>query len=209
MSNKSLDLSPDQFAELLNRSSELVLKKHSNLEGQKAFHDFSPKEIESWFDESLPQEGMSDMELLDFVDEKKLLNTATNNLGPYMYAYVMAGGSQMSIVGDTLAATINQNVGKWHLAPAISELEKRVIQWAGEMMNFSPSATGVLVSGGSAANLTGLTVARNIFFEKSDIRKKGLFGLKPFTAYASSEVHSCVDKSLDELGNRNRSFKKN
>ncbi|MEP1093756.1 MAG: pyridoxal-dependent decarboxylase [Cyclobacteriaceae bacterium] len=199
MSNKSLDLAPAQFAELLNKSSELVLNKFSNLEEQKAFHDFSPKEIESWFAEPLPQEGMDDMELLDFVKEK-VLDTATNNLGPYMYAYVMAGGSQMSIVGDTLAATINQNVGKWHLAPAISELEKRVIQWAGEMMDFSSHATGVLVSGGSAANLTGLTVARNIFFEKNDVRKKGLFGLKPFTAYASSEVHSCVDKSLDELG---------
>lgn len=199
MSNKSLDLAPAQFAELLNKSSELVLNKFSNLEEQKAFHDFSPKEIESWFDESLPQEGMDDMELLDFVKEK-ILDTATNNLGPYMYAYVMAGGSQMSIVGDTLASTINQNVGKWHLAPAISELEKRVIQWTGEMMDFSPHATGVLVSGGSAANLTGLTVARNIFFEKNDVRKKGLFGLKPFTTYASSEVHSCVDKSLDELG---------
>ncbi|MEP5613894.1 MAG: pyridoxal-dependent decarboxylase [Cyclobacteriaceae bacterium] len=199
MSNKSLDLTPAHFAELLNKSSELVLDKFSNLEEQKAYHDFPPQEVESWFDESLPEEGMNDMELLDFVKEK-VLDTATNNLGPYMYAYVMAGGSQMSIIGDTLAATINQNVGKWHLAPAISELEKRVIQWAGEMMNFSSHATGVLVSGGSAANLTGLTVARNIFFEKNDVRKKGLFGMKPITSYSSSEVHSCVDKSLDELG---------
>jgi glutamate/tyrosine decarboxylase-like PLP-dependent enzyme len=56
------------------------------------------------------------------------------------------------------------------------------------------------VSGGSAANLAGLTVARNIFFEKLDIRKNGLFGVKPFTVYASKEVHGCVDKSLEQLG---------
>ncbi len=197
--NNSLDLTPEAFADLLDKSSELVLSKFSDLENQKAFHNYPQQEIESWFDEPLPQDGMDDQELLELVKEK-VLDTATNNLGPYMYAYVMAGGSQMSIIADKLTSTINQNVGKWHLAPAISEIEKRVIQWAGEMMNYDQNAKGVLVSGGSAANLTGLTVARNVFFEKNEVRKKGLFGLNPFTAYASSEVHSCVDKSMDELG---------
>ncbi len=199
MTDNSLDLDSKAFARLLDRSSELVLNKFSNLESQKAFHDFPQKEIEHWFDEPLPKNGIDDFELLNFVKEK-VLDTATNNLGPYMYAYVMAGGSQMSIIADKLASTINQNVGKWHLAPALSEIEKRVVQWAGQMMYYSSDAKGVLVSGGSAANLTGLTVARNVFFEKEEIRKKGLFGLKPFTAYASTEIHSCIDKSIDELG---------
>ena len=117
-----------------------------------------------------------------------------------MYAYVMAGGSQMSIIAEKLTATINQNVGKWHLSPAASEIEKRVIQWTGELTSFGKNIGGVMVSGGSAANLTGLTVARNIYFEKHNIRKKGLFGMKPFTVYTSCEVHGCVDKSLDQLG---------
>ncbi len=197
--NDSLDLSREAFSDLLNKSSELILQKFSNLEEQKAYHYYPQKEIESWLDEPLPTDGMDDMELLQFVKEK-VLDTATNNLGPYLYAYVHAGGTQMSIVADQLASTINQNTGKWHLSPVLSEMEKRVIQWAGQMIHYSSDPGGVLVSGGSAANLTGLTVARNIFFEKEEVRKKGLFGLKPFTAYASSEVHSCVDKSLDELG---------
>ena len=99
-----------------------------------------------------------------------------------------------------LAATINQNVGKWHLAPAISEIEKRVIRWGAQFIGYDLDAGGVMVSGGSAANLTALTVARNIFFEKEDIRKKGVFGFKPFTVYASNEVHNCVDKSVELLG---------
>ena len=197
--NNSLDLTPDKFADLLDKSSALVLEKFSNPEEQKAFHYFPQKEIEGWFDEPLPQEGTNNFELLQFVKEK-VLDTATNNLGPYLYAYVHAGGTQMSIVAEKLASTINQNGGKWHLSPVISEMEKRVIQWAGDMIHYSSEAGGVLVSGGSAANLAGLTVARNVFFEKKEVRKKGLFGLKPFIAYASSEVHSCVDKSMDELG---------
>ena len=106
----------------------------------------------------------------------------------------------MAIIAEKLASTINQNQTKWHLAPALNEIEKRVIKWTAELLSFPKDAGGVLVSGGSAANLTGLTVARNIFFEKEDIRKKGLFGQKPFVVYASEEIHSCVDKSVDLLG---------
>ena len=106
----------------------------------------------------------------------------------------------MSIVAEQIAATINQNNTKWHLAPSMHEIEKRVIQWTSELMQLPAHKAGVMVSGGSAANLAGLQVARNIFFEKLDIRRKGLFGQKPFMVYASNEVHGCVDKSLDTLG---------
>jgi aromatic-L-amino-acid/L-tryptophan decarboxylase len=197
--NKSLDLPLNEFEALLKKSSDLVIDQLSDLESKKAYHYFPQKEIEEWFDESLPEEGINENRVLDQF-KTKVLDTATNNVGPYMYAYVMAGGSQMSIIAEKLTATINQNVGKWHLSPAASEIEKRVIQWAGEMTTFGKNIGGVMLSGGSAANLAGLTVARNVFFEKQDIRKKGLFGMRPFTVYASSEVHGCVDKSLDELG---------
>ena len=60
------------------------------------------------------------------------------------------------------------------------EIEKRVVQWGADMIGYNENVGGVLVSGGSAANLHGLTIARNIFFEKNDIRKKGLFKSKAF-----------------------------
>ena len=199
MANETLDLPQEEFKELLDKSTELVLNQFSNLDKQKAYHFNPQKDVESWFNEELPQEGMDSLELLDEV-QNKVLNTSTGNLGPHMYAYVMAGGTQMSIVAEKLATTINQNVGKWHLGPAINEIEKRIVQWIAQMMGIGNSVGGVLVSGGSAANLAGLTVARNIFFEKKAIRKKGLFGQKPFIVYASKEVHGCVDKSLEVLG---------
>ncbi len=197
--NNSLDFTPEHFEALLNKTSELVLNQHEDMEKKKAYHYFPQSEVESWFDEDLPQEGMPPEQVLDLFKEK-VMDTATNNLGPYMYAYVMAGGSQMSLLGEKLTATINQNVGKWHLGPSVSEIEKRVVQWAGELTTFGKKCGGVMVSGGSAANMAGLTVARNIFFEKHKIRETGLFGMNPFTVYASTEVHGCIDKSLEELG---------
>ncbi len=199
MAFSSLDFTEEQYEELLHKSSELVLNQFKTIHAQKGYHDHPQQEVERWFDEKIPEEGMDPSVLLDEV-ETKILNTATGNLGPHMYAYVMSGGNQMAIIAEKLATTINQNQTKWHLGPAMNEIEKRVIQWTAELLGFPLDAGGVLVSGGSAANLTGLTVGRNILFEKEGIRKTGLFGRKPFVVYASEEVHSCVDKSVELLG---------
>jgi glutamate/tyrosine decarboxylase-like PLP-dependent enzyme len=112
----------------------------------------------------------------------------------------MSGGNQISTVAELLLSTVNQNNTKWHLAPAMTEIEKRVIKWAAEMIDYTPNAGGAMVSGGSEANLAGLTVARNIFFKKFDIKRNGLFGMKPFMVYCSKETHNCTDKSLSLLG---------
>jgi glutamate/tyrosine decarboxylase-like PLP-dependent enzyme len=117
-----------------------------------------------------------------------------------MYAYVMSGGNQISTVAELIMSTVNQNNARWHLAPSMAEIEKRVINWASEMVDFAPKAGGSITSGGSEANLVGLTVARNIFFSKFDIKQNGLFGLKPFTVYCSVETHNCIDKSIALLG---------
>lgn len=196
---KSLDYSLNTFASLLQKSSDIIMDRYEDLDGAKAYAGLSPKEVEAWFNEPVPENGMDGEKLLDLVKEK-VIDTATLNIGPHMFAYVMAGGTQVSILADLLATSVNQNVGKWHLAPVMSELEKRVVQWGAQFTGYDQSAGGVLVSGGSAANLTGLTVARNVMLEKENVRQKGLFGLKPLTIYASQEVHGCIDKSVELLG---------
>lgn len=199
--NNSLDFSQDEFKRLLNQASDLVLKQFENLDQQRGYNSntHTQQEIEGWFNEPLPEQGITKEEVLQLVEEK-IVNKATGNLGPHMYAYVMAGGNQMAIIAEMIATTINQNGGKWHLSPSINEIEKRIAKWAAEMIGFTKNVGGVMVSGGSAANFSGLTVARNVFFEQQNIRSKGLFNQQPFTVYASSEVHNCVDKSIEALG---------
>jgi aromatic-L-amino-acid/L-tryptophan decarboxylase len=195
----TLDFTQEAYKAILDKSSDLVLKQFEGVLSLKGYHYFEQKEVESWFDEPLPKDGMAIEDLLDLVEEK-ILKTATGNLGPHMYGYVMSGGNQISIIADKLAATINQNVAKWHLSPAITEIDKRVVQWTAQMIGYGEQAGGFLGSSGSSANLDGLTVARNIFFERQDIRNKGLFGIKPFTVYCSEQTHNSIDKSIQLLG---------
>ncbi len=195
----SLDYSNEDFQSLLKKTTDLVLELYAKLDQQKGFHAFEQKEVASWFDEPLPLTGSDALDLLQVVKER-VIDTATGNLGTNMYAYVMAGGNQISTIADFLASSINQNATKWHLGPAMTEIEKRVVSWTAEMVGYTPEAGGVMVSGGSAATLTGLTVARNIFFRQYHVNKNGLFGMKPFTVYCSKETHSSTDKSVSLLG---------
>ncbi len=197
--NNTLDYTTEEFQEILEKTSSIILEQYANLPKQKGFNVSSQEEVESWFDEPLPYSGKDSFELLQEA-KTKVFDSATGNLGLNMYAYVMSGGNQMSTVADFLASTINQNNTKWHLAPAMAEIEIRVIKWAAEMIHFTPNAGGAMVSGGSEANLAGLTVARNIFFKQLNIKENGLFGIKPFTVYCSKETHNCTDKSITLLG---------
>lgn len=195
----SLDFELDEFKALLDKSTDLILKQYKTLEQQKGFHAIPQKKIEAWFNEAVPRHGIAPEEVFAFVEDK-IFATATGNLGPHMYGYVMSGGNQVGIIGDKLTAAINQNVTKWHLSPSMTEMDKRVIQWAAEITGFGENVGGFIGSSGSSANLDGLTVARNIFFEKNNLRKKGLFGHQPFIVYCSTETHNSIDKSIQLLG---------
>ena len=197
--HKSLDFSEEDFKLLMDETLEIITEEYANTQSQKGFHYFPQEVVESWFNEPLPITGMDAISLLKEA-KQKVIDTATGNLGVNMYAYVMAGGNQISTIADFLASTINQNNTKWHLAPAMAEIEKRVVKWAAEMINFTSDAGGAMVSAGSEATLAGLTVARNIYFKKEGIKENGLFGIKPFTVYCSKETHSCLDKSVIMLG---------
>jgi aromatic-L-amino-acid/L-tryptophan decarboxylase len=197
--NETLDFTPSVFQDILHKTTDIILEHYKKVDTIKGFNVKSQEEVAAWFDEPLPLEGMAIDPLFEEM-QHKIIDSATGNLGPNMYAYVMSGGNQMSTVAELIMSTVNQNNTKWHLAPAMTEIEKRVVSWTAEMINYTPEAGGAMVSGGSEANLAGLTVARNIFFKQLDIKKTGLFGQTPFTLYCSNETHNCIDKSVTLLG---------
>jgi len=67
------------------------------------------------------------------------------------------------------------------------------------MLGYPQSASGVLTTGGSAANLIGLTVACNAK-TKFDLRSDGWKVDDNMVMYASQEVHSSIQKSVELLG---------
>ena len=120
------------------------------------------------------------------------------NIHPRFWAWYMGNGTFLGALGDFMASIMNPNVvGAHHVANLV---EQQVIGWMRDMLGFPPDASGLLVSGGSMANFTGIAVARNTSCGY-DVRRLGVRAAPgPLTVYASSEVHSCNQKAVETLG---------
>jgi glutamate/tyrosine decarboxylase-like PLP-dependent enzyme len=120
------------------------------------------------------------------------------NIHPRFWGWVMGTGTPLGALAEMLAAGMNPNMGGGDHVPNL--VEAQVLDWCKEMLGFPPSASGLLVSGGSMANLVGLTVARNAR-AGFDVRRHGIRGADgPLTVYASVETHSSIQKGVELLG---------
>jgi glutamate/tyrosine decarboxylase-like PLP-dependent enzyme len=105
----------------------------------------------------------------------------------------------MGALAEFLAAAMNTNAGDIDHHSA-NHVEKQVLSWVKEMLGYPSSASGLLTSGCSAANLIGLTVARNAK-AGYDLRREGVKASKnKMVLYASQEIHSSIQKAVEILG---------
>jgi aromatic-L-amino-acid/L-tryptophan decarboxylase len=127
------------------------------------------------------------------------------NVHPRFWAWVMGSGTPLGVMAEMLAATMNPNMGGGEHAP--NHVEAQVIAWCNEMLGYPATATGLLVSGGSMANLVGLAVARHVG-AGVDMRRSGVRAAAgPLTVYGSRETHSSVQKAVELLGLGNESLR--
>lgn len=158
-----------------------------------------PAESAHRFNARVPEnpEGL-ESSLDDFYRE--VLPYPTGNIHPRFWSWVCGTGSPTGMLSEFLAAGMN-SMGLGFDESSNSHVEMQVLDWLKYLMGFTPEATGLLVSGGSMANLVSLTVGRNLKCGY-DIRKLGLCpdGHQRLVAYASTETHSSVQKALEMLG---------
>jgi glutamate/tyrosine decarboxylase-like PLP-dependent enzyme len=112
---------------------------------------------------------------------------------------VLGTGTAFGALAELLAGAMNTNTGGLDHHSA-NYVEKQVIAWLKEMLGYPASASGLLTSGCSAANLVGLAVARNTM-AGYDLRREGVCAAShKMTLYASSEAHSSIQKAVELLG---------
>lgn len=119
------------------------------------------------------------------------------NIHPKFFSWVQGTGTPFGVLAELLSGTMNSNVAIGdHSALYV---DKQVVNWCKQMMNFSTAGSGMLVSGGSIANITALIVARNTVVTK--VKRKGVYAADgKLTAYCSTEIHSCVVKAAEVIG---------
>ncbi|MBB3064322.1 pyridoxal phosphate-dependent decarboxylase family protein [Limibacillus halophilus] len=128
------------------------------------------------------------------------------NVHPHFWSWFMGSGSFTGALAEFLAAIQGSNVGGGDHAAVY--VDRQVVDWLRGMVGMPASAEGTLVSGGSAANLVGLTVARNVK-AGIDVREAGVAAMpRPLRFYGSDQIHSCHRKAVEALGLGNRALRR-
>ena len=147
--------------------------------------------------EPLPRAGQGEEKAYrDF--REYVLPYSTGNIHPSFWGWVIGSGTPFTALTEMLAAGMNPNVGGFD--DCASLVEDRVLDWFKEGFGFPAAASGLIVSGGSMANLVGLAVARHSR-ATFDVRRLGQGAApQPMVLYASRETHSSVTRAVELLG---------
>jgi aromatic-L-amino-acid/L-tryptophan decarboxylase len=156
-----------------------------------------PDAAKDGFRTAAPQQPTPLAEVYDGLRDT-LLRYPMGNIHPRFFGWYMGSSNFTGALADFLAAVDGSNLGGGDTAAAMTDIQ--VVDWLRELMGFSEGSGGTLTSGGSMANLVGLTVARNAM-AGVDVRAEGVTNLpKPLRYYASDQVHSAHQKSVEMLG---------
>ncbi len=141
-----------------------------------------------------PERGMGETALLTELRDK-VLRYSRHNGHPRQLAHVCASPDPVGALADLLAATINQNVTAWRSAPAAVTIERQVVRWLDALVGFDAGGHGLLLSGGSDANLHALGAA----VEHAQRRQPGT-PRERLVLYMSCETHLSLAKAARFLG---------
>lgn len=147
-------------------------------------------EMEAQF--SLSDESVALKEVLDqlheYVDTPGLNPASGGHLG-----YIPGGGVPTAAMGDFLAAIANRYAGISFTGPGAVALEHFLIRWTCRLFGLPTQAGGTHTSGGSLANLIGITTARDAHgLRPADFERAVIYG--------SAQMHHCLHKALRIAG---------
>ena len=128
-----------------------------------------------------------------------LFDNSTLNGHPRFFGYITSSATPIGALADLIAASVNPNCGAWALSPMASEIERQTIRWVADLIGFPATCGGLLVSGGNMANMVCLIAAIRAQ-ANWDVRARGVGGGKALRVYASTEVHTWLQKGLDICG---------
>jgi aromatic-L-amino-acid/L-tryptophan decarboxylase len=187
-----LELDPETMRELGYRVVDLLVERIASLDDARAWRGASRAEMESRLREPPPASPTDFDELLRRLSADVLPFTGHHD-HPRFFGYIPSCPTWPGILGDFLASGVNIFQGTWLQSAGASTVELVVLDWFRQWVGYPGQASGVLVSGGSQANLTALACAR-------ETRAGGR--TESAVVYVSTQGHSSVTRALRILGFR-------
>ncbi len=140
---------------------------------------------------SVPKEGRDAAEVYEEM-LRDVYSSSSLAQHPRSFSCVPSNLSLLSWMGDVMTNAVNPHASCKMNAPTVDRVEKNLVNWMCSLAGYPHSSGGLFVSGGSIANLTALTAARDAkltFNERTNA-----------VIYVSDQTHSSVAKGLHIIG---------
>jgi aromatic-L-amino-acid/L-tryptophan decarboxylase len=163
-----------------------------------------PQQVKDEFKKSVPHQPAGMFEVYQEF-KQNIFPYPGGNIHPKHFSWVQGTGTAMGAFADLLAGIMNNNATIGDQSALY--VDRQVVNWCKELLNYPAEGSGILVSGGSIANITGLIVARNTII--ANAKNAGVYAANgKLTAYCSSETHNCIAKAAEVIGIGNEQLRK-
>jgi glutamate/tyrosine decarboxylase-like PLP-dependent enzyme len=187
-----LAVSAAEMREMAHQAVDLVVGLLADPRAHPALRRATPAEMRERIDAPPPAGGRPFAEVLDRL-RRDVLPFKSRTDHPGYFAFIPSNGTFPGALGDFIASALNVIADSWLEAPGPSQIELTVLDWFKGWLGYPSEAEGVLLSGGSAANLTALGCARETL--AGGMRED-------LVLYASDQGHSSVARAARTLGFR-------
>jgi aromatic-L-amino-acid decarboxylase len=187
-----LTFDPERLREIGHRTIDALVDEMTGRAADPVVRDASAEEMRRRLQEPPPDESRTYEDVL-----ARVLTDVTPYRGrpdaPGYLAFIPGFTTWPSAMGDLIASALNLDSCWWAGGAGMAQLELTVLGWFSEWIGYPADASGVLVSGGSAANLTALACARE--------RLAGAMR-DDLVVYLSAQSHSSMARAARALGFR-------
>jgi glutamate/tyrosine decarboxylase-like PLP-dependent enzyme len=186
----SLDLDLDSMREAGYSVIDWIVGRLAGLRDASLGEELPREETEKLLREPLPEQPAP----FQGVFEQFARDVAPHAISldhPRFFAFIPSAPNFVSILADALVAGANVFAGTWLESSGPSQVELLVIDWFKQLLGLPAEGAGLLVSGGSVANLTALAVARHAVLH-DDVGQA--------VVYLSDQTHASIDRGLRILG---------
>ena len=195
-----LGLGPEAMRALGYRTVDMLVEQLSGVRDRPALRRASPAQMRERL--PAPPDAPRSFEALMHELERDVLPYMSRCDHPGYFAFIPACGTFPAALGDFIASALNIYAGSWMEAAGPNRLELLVLDLFKQWISYPEQAAGVLVSGGSAANMTALACAREAAARNAQSAAEADGGAEQNVAYVSDQAHSSIARAARALGMR-------
>ncbi len=169
------------------------LEESQNID-TKVINYYSADELKSLLDLNLPEKGISLEALIPII--KSYLNYSVKTNNPNFFNLLFSGVNLPSMMAEIVTTATNTTMHTYESAPVATLIELELIKNLNNLVGFK-DGEGVMVTGGSNANLMGMLCARHQILPEA--KYKGI-GNQNLVAFVSNQAHYSYLKAANLLG---------